>query len=271
MPKTEKEALHTVLDVNPLTWGEQERRKVDIQTFLNHVFVFLNSFLTLHRANKLCVILTSQNKNLVVWPEKSGDHQDHEFNFSSMNEAIRNGVLELTRESKEAPQSGPLLPGAVANGLTWLNFMNTKFPELQGRILIFNASEDCASQYVATMNTIFAAQKLEIPIDVYSVLSNGSTSFLEQAAYLTEGIFVRAISTAILQQLLFLFLPSLKTRRTLNISDQKKVDLRASCFCHRQPTDEGYVCVVCLSVFCKRRPSCQTCGTRFPKKIRKKG
>ncbi|KAL2180052.1 transcription factor Tfb4-domain-containing protein [Thermothelomyces heterothallicus CBS 202.75] len=41
------------------------------------------------------------------------------------------------------------------------------------------------------------------------------------------------------------------------------VDFRAACFCHRNVIDTGFVCSVCLSIFCEVPPGgeCLTCGT----------
>lgn len=41
------------------------------------------------------------------------------------------------------------------------------------------------------------------------------------------------------------------------------VDFRAACFCHRNVVDTGFVCSVCLSIFCEVPPrgECLTCGT----------
>jgi transcription initiation factor TFIIH subunit 3 len=46
------------------------------------------------------------------------------------------------------------------------------------------------------------------------------------------------------------------------------VDYRASCFCHKTIIDTGYICSVCLSIFCKanmKAPQCLTCGAPFTK------
>ena len=42
-----------------------------------------------------------------------------------------------------------------------------------------------------------------------------------------------------------------------------QVDYRAACFCHRQLIDIGFVCSVCLSIYCKFSPICTTCDTKF--------
>lgn len=41
------------------------------------------------------------------------------------------------------------------------------------------------------------------------------------------------------------------------------VDFRASCFCHKNSIDVGWVCSVCLSIFCEKLPVCITCGADF--------
>ena len=45
--------------------------------------------------------------------------------------------------------------------------------------------------------------------------------------------------------------------------NQRGVDFRASCFCHKKPLDAGFVCSVCLSVYCDERGACQTCDADF--------
>ena len=54
-----------------------------------------------------------------------------------------------------------------------------------------------------------------------------------------------------------------KARRFLALPEPRGVDFRASCFCHKKTIDTGFVCSVCLSIFCARLEECSTCGTRF--------
>lgn len=42
-----------------------------------------------------------------------------------------------------------------------------------------------------------------------------------------------------------------------------RVDLQASCFCHKRRVSRGWVCSVCLSIFCETRPRCPTCQAEF--------
>ncbi|KAK0706514.1 transcription factor Tfb4-domain-containing protein [Lasiosphaeria miniovina] len=43
------------------------------------------------------------------------------------------------------------------------------------------------------------------------------------------------------------------------------VDFRAACFCHRNVVDTGFVCSICLSIFCEvpEGGECLTCGTKL--------
>lgn len=53
------------------------------------------------------------------------------------------------------------------------------------------------------------------------------------------------------------------TRKQLDEAQALGVDFRASCFCHKYVIETGYVCSVCLSIFCQPSRSCTTCGTAF--------
>lgn len=131
------------------------------------------------------------------------------------------------------------------------------------RLLCLKAAPDSPPQYLASMNAAFSAQRCGVVVDA-CVLGAGHSAFLQQAAHLTGGVYVRpARPAALLQYLLAVFLASPAERQWLALPAATPVDLRASCFCHRRPVDIGYACSVCLSVFCQRGPECATCGTTF--------
>ncbi|KAK5449741.1 RNA polymerase II transcription factor B subunit 4 [Exophiala xenobiotica] len=119
--------------------------------------------------------------------------------------------------------------------------------------------------------------------------SSDSTVFLQQAADATHGIFIPAelqpptlssssssgaasasastsASQAFLTYLLLSFLPSPMTRsRHLILPTPIDVDFRAACFCHRNVVSVGFVCSICLSIFCSvpENGDCLTCGTHL--------
>ena len=134
------------------------------------------------------------------------------------------------------------------------------------RVLALQCAGDDPTQYISTMNGIFCAQKLDVPVDA-CVLRTDDVSFLQQAASITGGVYVRpplaGLERSLVQTLLLHFLPDNHARALLNMPQQSQVDMRASCVCHGTMLDIGFVCSVCLSIFCARSPICDTCGARF--------
>ncbi|PLB42096.1 TFIIH/NER complex subunit TFB4 [Aspergillus candidus] len=142
----------------------------------------------------------------------------------------------------------------------------TDAESLQSRILIISVSSstDSAHQYIPIMNGIFACQRLHIPIDVCKL--SGDAVFLQQASDATKGIYMSLTEPrGLLQYLMMAFLPDQRSRRHLVQPTRVDVDFRAACFCHRRVVDVGFVCSVCLSIFCEppANGDCLTCGTRL--------
>lgn len=137
---------------------------------------------------------------------------------------------------------------------------------LQSRILVVSVSgsSDSAHQYIPMMNSIFACQRLHIPIDVCKL--SGDAVFLQQACDATKGIYMCLDNPGgLLQYLMMAFLPDQRSRRHLVLPTNVNVDFRAACFCHRKVVRTGYVCSICLSIFCEPPPGtvCLTCGTQL--------
>ncbi|OOF97438.1 hypothetical protein ASPCADRAFT_206267 [Aspergillus carbonarius ITEM 5010] len=137
---------------------------------------------------------------------------------------------------------------------------------LQSRILILSVSSSTGSahQYIPIMNAIFACQRLHIPIDVCKL--SGDAVFLQQASDATKGIYMALEEPkGLLQYLMMGFLPDQRSRRHLVLPTRVDVDFRAACFCHRRVVDVGFVCSICLSIFCEPLGDgvCLTCGSRL--------
>ncbi|KAF2798352.1 transcription factor Tfb4 [Melanomma pulvis-pyrius CBS 109.77] len=134
---------------------------------------------------------------------------------------------------------------------------------LTSRILIVSVSGDLANQYIPVMNSIFAAQRKRIPIDILKLA--GDTVLLQQASDATGGVYMKPEQPeGLLQYLMMGFLPDATARRSLVMPSAGGVDFRAACFCHRKVVDIGFVCSVCLSIFCEPNlPDnlCLTCGS----------
>ncbi|CZT25030.1 related to basic transcription factor 2 (35 kd SU) [Ramularia collo-cygni] len=138
---------------------------------------------------------------------------------------------------------------------------------LTSRVLILSVSGDLADQYIPIMNSIFACQRLAIPIDILKL--SGDTVFLQQAADATGGIYMALDETSragFLQYLMFAYLPDQTARNHLIMPGESEgVDFRAACFCHRRVVDVGFVCSICLSIFCEPMNDglCLTCGSHL--------
>jgi transcription initiation factor TFIIH subunit 3 len=157
--------------------------------------------------------------------------------------------LALTYISKSSILHAPTAASAEAISLAALadseNSHIDRIP-LTSRILIVSVSGDLANQYIPVMNSIFAAQRKKIPIDILKLA--GDTVLLQQASDATGGVYMKpGRPEGLLQYLMMAFLPDATARQSLVIPSAGGVDFRAACFCHRKVVDIGYVCSVCLS------------------------
>jgi transcription initiation factor TFIIH subunit 3 len=157
--------------------------------------------------------------------------------------------LALTYISKSTMLHAPTAASAESMSLAALadaeNSHIDRIP-LTSRILIVSVSGDLANQYIPVMNSIFAAQRKKIPIDILKLA--GDTVLLQQASDATGGVYMKPERPeGLLQYLMMAFLPDGTARNSLVIPSAGGVDFRAACFCHRQVVDIGFVCSVCLS------------------------
>ncbi len=110
------------------------------------------------------------------------------------------------------------------------------------------------------MNSLFACQKDGVVLDVLAVCSE--SSYLNQGTSLTGGIFVSA-KERFLPLLLGLFFAEKNTRKEIVMPRQPLVDSRGACFCHGKACEMGFVCSVCMAIFCSFVPVCSMCGSKF--------
>ncbi|KAJ4296631.1 RNA polymerase II transcription factor B subunit 4 [Kalmusia sp. IMI 367209] len=210
--------------------------------------------------------------------------------FATVETAILNNftkLMEGTKESHLTATPTTLIGGALSLALSFIakstllhspttttstdemlaladtENVHTQFDSLTGRILIVSVSGDLANQYIPVMNSIFAAQRRRIPIDILKLA--GDTVLLQQASDATGGVYMKPDRPeGLLQYLMMAFLPDPTARRSLVTPSAGGVDFRAACFCHRKVVDIGYVCSVCLSIFCTAdlpNNLCLTCGS----------
>lgn len=186
--------------------------------------------------------------------------------FSLVEKTVKHKLADLVNNAPKIVQPcESLLAGSISMALAYIaRIKRNKIVgmRLSSRILILTGSDECASQYMTYMNVFFTAQKQGVTLDVCAL--GNAQSLLQQGCDITGGQYLSPPQLdGILQYLLWVFLPDQYTRDKLVLPPDSKVDYRAACFCHRELIDIGYVCSVCLSIFCKITPICGTCQTVF--------
>ncbi|KAA8652504.1 hypothetical protein EYZ11_007681 [Aspergillus tanneri] len=192
-------------------------------------------------AGALTLALSHINRRSIAWAEVHG---------------ADTSVTDATQTTSSGRSGGSGSGGRAVTGSEGL----------QSRVLIISVSgsADSAHQYIPMMNGIFACQRLHIPIDVCKL--SGDAVFLQQASDATRGVYMSLSEPrGLLQYLMMAFLPDQRSRRHLVLPSRVDVDFRAACFCHRRVVDIGFVCSICLSIFCEppENGNCLTCGTHL--------
>ncbi|XP_027368084.1 general transcription and DNA repair factor IIH subunit TFB4 isoform X1 [Abrus precatorius] len=261
--------LVVTLDTNPFFWSTFP---FPFSEFLSQVLAFLNSILLLGQLNQLIVIATGCNSCSYVYDSTStNNHASATATMPALYSNLLHNLEDfLAKDQKLAAPHSPgtvpssLLSGSLSMALCYIQRAFRSGPmHPQPRILCLQGSADGPEQYVAIMNAIFSAQRSTVPIDSCYIGLNNS-AFLQQASYITGGIYYKPPQLdGLFQYLSTVFATDLHSRAFLRLPKSVGVDFRASCFCHKQTIDMGYVCSVCLSIFCEHHDKCSTCGSVF--------
>ncbi|XP_062078009.1 general transcription and DNA repair factor IIH subunit TFB4 isoform X3 [Humulus lupulus] len=233
--------LMVLLDTNPLFWSSSS---LTFSSFLSHVLSFLNSILLLNQLNQVVVIATGYN------------YCDYVFDSSlATNQGSENGRM----------------PALCANLLLKLEEFAIKDENLHKdgseKGLASSLLSGSLSMALCYIQKVFRSGALHpqprVPIDSCYIGSNNS-AFLQQASYITGGVYLKPQQPdGLFQYLSTVFATDLHSRAFLQLPKSVGVDFRASCFCHKKTIDMGYICSVCLSIFCKHHKKCSTCGSVF--------
>lgn len=261
--------LYVIIDCCPSISVNQRQ----FVKWLDSIVTFCNSHLMVDEKNELTLIASFVSSNKVILSTKDGINpaksiipKNGQFEkFAFVTEIVRSGIIELVKEHQDAVPGDCALASAI--GISLCRIQRNK--GLPSRIMIVSCSMQSGSyakQYMNLMNSFFAAQKMNIPIDgcVYMKEDSKRGSVLEQGCDLTGGHFLNVPDIAgNLEYLIWIYLPSATIRETLLLPERRKANHRAVCFCHRNIIDIGYVCSVCLSIFCTFSPICSSCQTHF--------
>lgn len=285
MAESDGRILVLLLDTSHGMWDQlrnsnssqygQEPPSLGKASFVQQLLLFLNTYLMLQEGNKAAVFAVdgSGSHLLHLTPSflgsqaKSKRHSTH-----SVAEEVLQQLLEHMMHDDVTSELGapPCWSAGLSRALCLIHKQQgtagataARSETSKPRILCVNGSPDVPAQYIATMNAIFSAQRHGVVIETCMVGSQDS-AFLQQAAHITRGLYLRPKRPgALLQYLLTVFSADTHTRTFMQMPKLTGVDFRASCFCHKKTIDMGYVCSVCLSIFCQKLSECSTCGTPF--------
>uniref|UniRef100_A0A8I6AA93 General transcription factor IIH subunit 3 n=1 Tax=Rattus norvegicus TaxID=10116 RepID=A0A8I6AA93_RAT len=268
--------LVIIVDTNPIWWGKQalKESQFTLSKCMDAVMVLANAHLFMNRSNQLAVIASHIQESRFLYPGKNGrlgdffgdpgnalpdcnpsGSKDGKYELlTAANEVIAEEIKDLmTKSDIKGQHTETLLAGSLAKALCCILVSPWAVLEVEWLCLqVIKAAEDSALQYMNFMNVIFAAQK------------QVSDPFVLQACDITGGLYLKVPQMpSLLQYLLWVFLPDQDQRSQLILPPPIHVDYRAACFCHRSLIEIGYVCSVCLSIFCNFSPICTTCETAF--------
>ncbi|EJD52362.1 transcription factor Tfb4 [Auricularia subglabra TFB-10046 SS5] len=279
--------LALILDLSPTQWhlcGTAAEHPLALRDFLTQTLAFVNAHLAARDENSLVVLGALPGKSVLLYASNedfSGMANVADANsyqpFKAVDTTVMKRVIDELSSLGDITEEEPTsLVGALTKALCHINRITHPPPPAnpsespptppEARILILSVSPDLSTSYIPLMNSIFSAQKLKAIIDVCKVFGPDAV-FLQQAAHLTGGSYVYLLEReALLQYLIMSFLSPPMVRSILSVPTQEKIDFRAACFCHKNIIDVGYVCSVCLSIFCTPVAVCSTCRTKFPAK-----
>ncbi|TXG52973.1 hypothetical protein EZV62_022142 [Acer yangbiense] len=251
-----------LLDTNPFFWTTSS---FSFSHFLSHVLAFLNAILTLNQLNQVVIIATGCNScDYVYDSSKTANQSFGNGRMPTLCATLLQNLEEfMTKDEKlgieEAEEriTGSLLSGSLSMALCYIQRVfrsGSLHPQPRG-------SPDGPEQYVAIMNAIFSAQRSMVPIDSCYIGAQ-SSAFLQQGYFYSFLFHVDDVNM-IFCHVQTIFATDLHSRSFLQLPKPVGVDFRASCFCHKNTIDMGYICSVCLSIFCTRHKKCSTCGSTF--------
>lgn len=134
-------------------------------------------------------------------------------------------------------------------------------------IIMFECGKsDFSAQNVTLSNCGWAAESVGIPIHLVTLGGVPSPSLL-RLCFKTGGVHIPPAFTGTpgeLMQALMFHLTS-NARAELKVRPPpNQTHMGATCICHNKPLDRGYVCSICLAIYCAETAgTCTVCGSRI--------
>lgn len=278
--------LVVIIDTHPGAWASLD---LTLRQAVNALLVFMNGHIAMNNSNKVAVIAAHTTCARFLYPaipnhnnaeeevnngEKIKNGQTMYRQFRELDDVVITQLEKLLAEDSKtdssAHQSSSAISGAMSLALSYINRACEMSDDtrMASRMFLLSVSGGLTSQYIPAMNSIFAAQKRRIPIDVCKL--GGDTVFLQQASDSTNGTYIKIDHPkGLIKYLMSAFTIEPGLRSHINLATQKDVDFRAACFVTNNVVEVGYVCSVCLCIMSVIPESnqCPMCSTGFDPSI----
>jgi len=191
---------------------------------------------------------------------------DWKFCVENFNDEMH--ALILRRTNRE---SGHQLESPIAQGISKSILYMKKRECIDSRVIVFDCSResvDFSNQSVALSNCGWAASSCAVAkcrVHVVSLVSTTPSSNLLSVCSKTGGIHIPMCSGGKLLQSLLFHLTASESLVGLKVRPQsQRSHMGTVCVCHNRSIDKGYVCSICLSIYCNETSGiCSVCGSRI--------
>lgn len=195
----------------------------------------------------------------------------HDLECFDNNSSIRMEYIQDIIDKIKLERDNPIykqsiqIPQILTKTLFLINKRKEKSPSI---FLIIPPQYNCSPQYKGMMNCMFRFRDQKIPVDILSLYRE--EGIFQQLSYMSGGVYLSPKGNQICSLMEYIFGIDPSIRKTLSLPEPPSIDLRPDCFCHGKPLSEGFVCSVCLGIFCKFIPICPICRSKFDFKNRLK-
>lgn len=223
----------------------------NISSVLNDLLVFFNLFINTTCGNRIKVI--------------AGKRVLYDSDSRGVDEFVGMLLAELQSEERPADMN---LAADFAFALLVINSLAPSAAGNEGRVLLISVPKYRPKSYCNYIKCIFSAKKLAVPVDCLSLAEENK--FMRQLAGILNGS-IFSPKKAVLpngrieidngENQIFAYLLS-------TISMNKEIEggnvtYEGLCLCHNSSIQVGYLCPICLGIYCKFVPVCRHCKTRF--------
>lgn len=267
--------LVVIVDADEHSWRIRSEMCLQSQIvydeLVSSIVMFCNSYLLMNRNNRLAVLASHTGGCNQIYPRAGKDsfeplpHTLPQILASGLlNPGLTSGMANNGKSDDEYSKNrgGRALALCLSKALCIINRQIRSSTDLQARILVTKIASDHTPSYNSVMNSIFSADKLDVPVDSV-ILSKSDSHFMQQASFLTRGVYLNPSEQRDLLQLLMMYCLSSRETRMMGLQTpiQAAVDFRASCFCHNKSVEFAYMCSVCLALTCAPSDLCATCSS----------